>query len=132
MDDTSRQMVRDRAAGCCEYCKLFEAFSGLLPFHVEHVRAKQHRGTDALNNLCYACSRCNGYKGPNVSSYDPITDQHVTLFDPRGDDWNAHFRFEGLLIIGLTPVGRATVELLQMNESQRVSLRAALRDEGKL
>jgi len=132
MDDATRQKVRDRARGCCEYCGLPQDFSGLLPFHVEHVRAKQHRGSDALENLCYACSRCNNFKGPNLSTHDPLTNQLVRLFDPRHDQWSDHFRMEGPIILGLTPEGRATVELLQMNESRRVILRAALRDEGKL
>jgi HNH endonuclease len=132
MDDATRRFVRDRAAARCEYCRLPDEVSGLLPFHVEHVRAIQHRGTDDLNNLCYACSRCNRFKGPNLSSYDPLSDQHVMLFDPRHDPWNDHFRMDGPTIVGLTPEGRATVDLLKMNEMWRLNLRATLRDEGEL
>jgi HNH endonuclease len=131
IDDTTRQTIRDRAAGCCEYCRLPQVVSGLLPFHVEHIRGKQHRGSDELDNLCYACSRCNHYKGPNLSSYDPLTDRHVPLFHPRRDVWSHHFEFEGPLILGITPEGRATVELLQMNDSRRVNLRALLFGEGE-
>jgi 5-methylcytosine-specific restriction endonuclease McrA len=132
MDDATRQIVRDRAAGRCEYCQLSDGFSGLLPFHVDHVRAKQHRGTDELGNICYACSRCNHFKGPNPSSYDPVTDQLTRLYDPRRDDWHDHFHLEGPIIVGITPEGRATIELLQMNDGRRVNLRAALHEEGKL
>jgi len=132
MEQDKRDDVRGRALGCCEYCKLPDEPSGLLPFHVDHVRAKQHRGSDALDNLCYACSRCNKFKGPNLSSFDPITEVHVSLFDPRHDDWDEHFRFDGPVIIGRTAEARATIELLQMNEPRRVNLRAALLDEGKL
>jgi hypothetical protein len=132
MDDNTRIEVRERASGCCEYCRLPDQFSGLLPFHVDHVRSKQHRGTDGLENLCYACSRCNKCKGPNLSSYDPITDQHVRLFDPRHDDWREHFRLEGPVIVGITAEGRATIELLQINEARRLNLRASLLEEGNL
>jgi hypothetical protein len=131
MDHATREAVRKRALGRCEYCQLPEEGSGLLPFHVEHVRATQHRGTDALDNLCYACSRCNHFKGPNVATYDPETDELVRLFDPRRDVWDDHFRREGPVIAGATPMGRATVELLQMNERRRLELRASLRDEDE-
>lgn len=131
MDEATRQTVRSRAKTLCEYCHLPEAVSGLLPFHVEHIRARQHRGTDDLENLCWACSRCNHFKGTNLTSYDPLTDQLVRLFDPRGDNWDDHFLQEGATICGLTAEGRATVELLQMNEGWRFRLRLALceRDE---
>lgn len=127
-----RQFVRDRAAGRCEYCLLSDEPSGNLPFHLEHVRAIQHRGTDTLDNLCYACSRCNNFKGPNLSSYDPVTNQLVRLYDPRKDAWLDHFRLDGPFVAGTTAQGRATVELLQMNEFRRVLLREALIQEGRL
>lgn len=130
MDDATRESVRARAGERCEYCHLPEAISGLLPFHVDHVRAKQHRGNDELSNLCYACSRCNRFKGPNLSSYDPETNELVRIFDPRHDSWNDHFRLDGPLIVGITPEGRATAALLQMNEQWRVRLRAALIEAG--
>ena len=131
MDDVLKQFVRQRAGANCEYCGLPEAVSGILPYHVEHIRVRQHRGTDDLENLCYACSRCNHLKGPNLSSYDPMTDQLVTLFNPRCDRWDEHFRHEGPLIIGITAEGRATVELLQMNEPRRLRLRLALLDDDE-
>jgi hypothetical protein len=126
MDEAAREFVRSRANGICEYCRLPEAISGLLPFHIDHVRARQHRGTDDADNLCYACSRCNGYKGPNLSSYDPETDEIVRLFNPRTDRWSDHFRLEGPVIVGMTPQGRATAELLQMNDDRRIGLRSEL------
>ena len=129
IDDAIRRAVRERAQATCEYCKLNEAASGALPFHVEHARARQHRGTDNLDNLCWACSRCNRYKGPNLSAYDPVTDQLVRLFNPRQDQWPEHFRFEGRFIAGLTPEGRATIELLHMNDPWRIRLRGTLLGE---
>jgi hypothetical protein len=81
--------------------------------------------------LCYACSRCNHFKGPNQTSHDPESDQLVRLFNPRIDDWNAHFFIRGAEIVGLTPEGRATVELLQMNEQRRYLLRQMLSEEGQ-
>jgi hypothetical protein len=41
----------------------------------------------------------------------------VPLFKPRQDDWYRHFAWtaDGLRVLGLTPVGRATIVALQMN-----------------
>jgi len=55
-----------------------------------------------------------------------VTGDVVPLFNPRTDDWSAHFAFHGALINGRTPTERATVRLLQMNARHRVELRAAL------
>ena len=39
----------------------------------------------------------------------------VRLFHPRQDRWDEHFERNGVLIVGRTAVGRATVGLLKMN-----------------
>lgn len=70
-----------------------------------------------------ACDRCNAYKGPNLTSIDPDTRTVVALFNPRGDAWSDHFAVRGGRIPGLTPKGRATVRLLNMNAPRRVEIR---------
>jgi hypothetical protein len=45
------------------------------------------------------------------------------LFNPRGDAWSDHFAVQGGRILGLTPKGRATARLLNMNAPRRVELR---------
>ncbi len=120
-----RQDVRRRASNQCEYCMLSEDASEVA-FHVEHIRAKQHGGSDDVSNLALACDRCNFFKGPNLSAIDPTTNKIVTLFHPRHDAWSEHFSMKEAEIIGLTPCGRATASLLQMNAPKRVQLRVAL------
>ncbi len=120
-----RKDVRRRANSRCEYCMLPEDASEVA-FHVEHIRAKQHGGSDDLSNLALACDRCNFYKGPNLSAIDPTTAKIVALFHPRHDVWTEHFSMQGAEIVGLTPCGRATANLLQVNAPKRVQLRAAL------
>jgi hypothetical protein len=132
MAEALRNLVRARAADSCEYCRVSSDIAGLLPFHVDHVRPKQHRGTDELSNLSYSCSWCNRFKGPNVTSYDPETDALVILFNPRTDHWHEHFWLDGAVIVGRTPQGRATVELLRMNDEKRLGLRIELADAGGL
>jgi len=129
MDATLRDAARNRAAGRCEYCRLPD-FAQLLPFHVEHIVAKQHGGADELDNLAWSCDRCNAYKGPNLSSIDPVSGQVVALYHPRDDPWHEHFAIEAGEIVGLSPAGRATARLLQMNTRHRVQLRRELADLG--
>ena len=100
------------------------------PFHVEHIIARQHRGTDDLSNLAWACSRCNRHKGTNLSAVDPDTQNVVSLFNPRQEKWDDHFEIVGALIRGTSAVGRATVQLLQINAERRVELRSELINQG--
>jgi hypothetical protein len=131
MDAALRDFVRQRAGNRCEYCRLHQRHTPIFTFHIEHIRAKQHGGTDDPVNLALACNRCNRAKGPNLSSVDPVTGQMVWLFNPREDTWEAHLAFQGAIIVGRTPEGRATVELLKMNEPKRVRMRATLIARGQ-
>jgi hypothetical protein len=72
------------------------------------------------------------YKGTNLSGIDPISGQVVSLFDPRRQLWQQHFGWNGPVLIGLTPEGRATVAVLRVNAPERVQLRQALLVEGLL
>ena len=123
MSTSTRKIVRERAEYRCEYCHLPESATPFLSFHLEHVIAQQHLGDSTLENLALACDRCNAFKGPNLSSVDPVTRQIVPLFHPRTDRWDEHFQFDDGMIIGLTPSGRATARLLTMNAPRRVELR---------
>jgi hypothetical protein len=127
--DALRDQVRQRARNHCEYCLLPEAL--LVAHEPDHVIATQHRGPTAFENLALACFDCNRRKGPNISSVDPDTDAVVPLFNPRRDDWSVHFCLQGARIIGRTPIGRATAELLQFNTPSRIRLREELRKAGQ-
>jgi 5-methylcytosine-specific restriction endonuclease McrA len=122
MDARLRQWVRERAGGRCEYCGLPEEREP-LPFHVEHIVARQHGGRDAEANLALACHHCNLHKGPNLAGLDPQTGELTRLFHPRLDDWNERFTRRAGEITGSSPVGRTTIALLRMNEDGRVQLR---------
>jgi len=89
-----------------------------LHFYVAHP--------DDSSNLALSCNRCNLQKGPNLTGIDQLTNGMVPLFHPRKEDWQHHFRFEGARIIGITPTGRVTVQVLSMNESRRLDLRLEL------
>jgi 5-methylcytosine-specific restriction endonuclease McrA len=67
MDAALRKFVRERANGRCEYCMLPQEAVPYFTFHVEHIRARQHQGSDEPSNLALACPDCNAKKGPNRS-----------------------------------------------------------------
>ncbi len=126
MDNDIRQIVRERARNGCEYCHLPQFAASFFNFHIEHIVARQHGGGDELRNLALACPDCNAFKGPNLSSIDPESNKMVPLFNPRQHVWDEHFQLSGAMIIGQTPIGRATVRLLGMNEQGRLDMRQEL------
>jgi hypothetical protein len=124
MSPALRQLVRGRAGNRCEYCRIRQAVDPLFAFHVEHIIARQHGGPTVESNLALSCHHCNLHKGPNLTAIDPDTRAVVSLFHPRQQTWEHHFILQGLLVVGLTPTGRATVRLMSMNDPQRLRLRA--------
>ena len=129
MDSALDLAVRQWAAFACEYCRLPQS-AARLRFHIEHVLARQHGGLTGLSNLALACPRCNFHKGPNLAGVDPRTRNKVWLFHPRRHSWKRHFRWDGALLAGRTPIGRATVAVLNVNAPHAVEVRQELIDEG--
>lgn len=123
MNDSLRELVRQRAAGRCEYCQIHQDDDPYFRFHVEHVLPFKHGGTDDAKNLALACRHCNLHKGPNLTGIDPDDGALTPLFNPRSDEWQKHFVFQGAIIVGLTNIGRTTIHVLAMNDSDRVDLR---------
>src|SRR5262245_20230712 len=104
-----RALVRSRAKGRCEYCRLHETDLPAFPLHADHIVARKHGGTDHLSNLAWSCHLCNLSKSSNLSGRDPLTGRIVTLFHPRRQHWARHFRWNGSWLVGRTASGRATI-----------------------
>jgi len=102
-----------------------ENLSG-LSFHIEHIVARQHGGSDNAENLTLACPECNFHKDTNLSGVDPDSGNVTPLFHSRRDRWDDHFKEENANIIGKTDIGRTTAGLLEMNPDQRLRLRKLL------
>ena len=117
-----RREVIERAGNRCEYC-LLPAEVAFYPHEVDHVIAEKHGGATNINNLAFACWRCNRHKGSDLTSFDPQTQQLSLLFDPRTQIWSEHFAYEGERITALTPEGRTTIILLQLNSDARLTER---------
>ncbi len=126
-----RQLVVERADERCEYCLLHQRDAALFDHEIDHVIAEKHRGQTADDNLTLACFECNRYKGSDISSIDPQTNELTPLFNPRQQIWANHFILEGSLIVPLTAVGRVTVVLLRLNVEPRVRRREGLIALGK-
>jgi hypothetical protein len=131
VEEAVRQVVRERAGQNCEYCRLSQHDALSFRFHIEHVRPRQHGGTDHPDNLALACPNCNWSKGPNITAVDPQTDTVVPIFNPRTDTWDDHFSVQGAEIRGRTLIGRATVRLLRFNAPDRLEIRLAVTVQKK-
>jgi hypothetical protein len=132
-NDDVRRYVRRRADDRCEHC--------LIPtntmFHVDHVVPPSRWARDSagaiaglpwipnrggphhVDNDVWSCPFCNN----TTSDKLPVKrrGRWVRLFDPRVDDWRAHFRLTqgGLFIEGAGDVGRLTEDALGFNETRR-------------
>ncbi|RLC12738.1 MAG: HNH endonuclease [Deltaproteobacteria bacterium] len=120
-----RRMVYERAGGCCEYCLIPET-AALAVHEIDHIIAQKHGGLTQADNLALSCAICNKHKGSDLASLDPITGEIVALYHPRRERWSDHFQLREGLLTGLTPTGRVTVKLLQLNNPYRIQERNLL------
>lgn len=127
-----RTTVATRANGCCEYCRSQARFA-TQSFAIDHIHPVSLGGQTTLDNLALACPGCNSYKTNKLDAPDPVSRQQVALYHPRQQVWDEHFAWskDFLLIIGITAVGRATVEALRLNREPLVNLRRALYGIGE-
>lgn len=151
-DNTFRQeflpVLRDEFNGKCAYC---ESLINLASAHSEydHFRPKQSaRGFDGeaseahywwlvydWNNIYYSCTKCNMYK----STWFPVEGERGALnterqyllqleknllVDPCWNNPDEHFKYdlEGKLI-GTTPNGVATIDIIKLNREDLVAER---------
>lgn len=123
-----RREVYTRAKGICEYCQTAEANTGQI-MEIEHIVPN---GGDGLDNLCLACGNCNRSKASATFALDPLTSESVPLFNPRTQVWVEHFQWSAnkTFVEGISPIGRATVGRLRMNNTRVVLARARWRIAG--
>ena len=77
-----RNLVKKRAEGFCEYCRIPEGFSP-QPFCFEHILPKFADGETKAENLALACQGCNSFKAVRTEFEDDLTGKTVKLFNPR-------------------------------------------------
>jgi hypothetical protein len=96
------------------------------PFQVDHIRARKHSGPSSIENLALVRLACNSYKGANAAGFDPISQTLQLLFNPRLDDWDKHFVWDGPVLRRKSAIGRVTIEVLRINLDERVEHRRLL------
>ncbi len=128
----NRREVMERAAGFCEYCRSNSRFSE-SSFDIDHILPDSEGGKSEPNNLALACHGCNLFKSNKTDFFDAATDKTVRLFNPRIDIWDEHFIWTSDFteIVGMSSIGRATIEALNLNREGLVNQRSVLYKYGK-
>jgi hypothetical protein len=132
--DDLRAVVRERAARCCEYCRLPDRLQ-IGGFEIDHIVPVSRGGATAGENLAYACPHCNDRKWAHVVAADPMTGVSEPLFHPRLNRWEDHFEWSrdvACEIYGTSATGGATVGCLQLNHPELVAIRRELVHMGLL
>jgi hypothetical protein len=114
--------VHERAKFLCEYCQTAQRITGQA-MHVDHINPD---GGDILENLALSCANCNMSKARAITGLDPDTKTLVPLFNPRTQIWAENFEWvlNATVLKGLSPVGRATINRLQINRECMVEARS--------
>lgn len=120
-----------RAKNRCEYCQSWRKYAS-QSFELEHIVPLSRGGETSLENLAYACGGCNRHKYNKISAFDPVSGQDTLLFNPRQHSWNNHFGWNDdySMLIGISPIGRVTIETLRLNRDGVVNMRKLLRSLG--
>ena len=117
----ARALVRAAFGGRCGYCGVSETSVG-GELEIDHFHPQAAGGSDDIENLVYACTACNRFKG----DYAPLPDapDSLRLLRPQRDDLGAHIEetVHGKLL-GLTPRGWFHIRRLHLNRPQLVELR---------
>lgn len=117
-----RKEVIGRAQNRCEYCKLSQVAQEAA-FHIDHIIPRSAGGETEIENLALACVSCSLRKGSLQSAPDPESGDYVELYHPRRANWVEHFSCVGVKVLGITPIGRATVRVLGMNRARMLAIR---------
>jgi hypothetical protein len=96
-------LVRQRANFLCEYCHSPE-FLSTAPLTIDHLTPQ-----------------CNERRYNFTTGIDPETRKESLLFHPRQQIWAEHFIWtaDKLRVLGLSALGRATCERLDINDDRR-------------
>lgn len=127
-----REQIAKRDRFRCCYCLTLEAITG-AHFTIDHILPEALGGQTTLDNLCLACWPCNLRKAKRIVAVDPETGEVVRLFHPNQQRWPENFAWsaDGLLIVGLTSTGRATITALRMNAPERINGRRIWIEAGR-
>ena len=118
-----RRLVIERAKNRCEYCGISQV-GQVATFHIDHIIPVVARGETTAENLALACVSCSLRKGARQTVQDMETGELVPIFNPRQQRWAEHFTWQGVEVVGITTIGRAMVQALDLNRATMVAIRA--------
>jgi len=117
----TERRIRETAGYRCGYCLSQQQYV-MAKLLIDHIIPRATFAPDdpkmhAEENLWLACNICNGHKSDKTHETDPVTRERVPLFNPRTQHWYEHFKWsdDGIRVIGITPIGRATVIALHLD-----------------
>lgn len=117
----TRAAVRTAYGGRCGYCGVHEtAVGGEL--ELDHYHPRAAGGSDDIENLVYACTACNRFKGDYAPGRD--APESLRLLHPRRDDLSVHIEESAYgRLLGRTPRGWFHIQRLHLNRPQLVERR---------
>jgi hypothetical protein len=118
--------LRDEFTFRCVFCLIRERAypNGQAAFCVDHLvpQSQAPQRTCDYENLVYACSRCNSYKGAESSLLDPCEETYGKHLSVRDDG----------MIEGLTPEGERLIALLRLDHPELTECRQLILDTLRL
>ena len=122
-----REQVRQRADLACEFCGTSETDTG-GELTIDHFQPRGKGGGDSLDNLLYACPRCNQY----TLDYRPGAPDDPQLWNPRHEPASQHFlELDDGTLHALTPTGAFTLRRLRLNRPPLVAHRLRKRKQAE-
>lgn len=117
------EVIRRLYRQTCGYCGVTESAVG-SEMTVDHFMPRVAGGSDELDNLVYACWKCNQFKHDFWPGPDDLAHQHRILH-PLLDDLDIHLHpnEETGRLEGLTATGRFHIAALRLNRPQLVKYR---------
>ncbi|MBE7531486.1 MAG: HNH endonuclease [Chloroflexi bacterium] len=106
----------------CGYCGVTETSAG-SELTIDHYQPHASGGTEADDNLVYACTKCNQYKHNFWPTAQQLA-QGLRILHPLNDDISIHISAndEAGYLVALTPTGMFHINLLHLNRPQLVEL----------
>lgn len=125
-----RETIRATYAYCCGYCGVAEVQVGGI-LEIDHFQPIAHGGSNALDNLVYACTICNRFK----TNYWPQKGAPISfhLLHPGKDNFYEHIILSSNgYLQGLTPRGWFHIRWLHLNRPQLIAQRLLAQEQQSL
>ena len=129
MPTSSKSIIRERYQYSCGYCGVSEAHAG-GELTLDHYQPRSVSGGEDVDNLVYACIKCNQYKGEFwPTEADIELDRRV--LHPLLDNLSKHVieNEQTAHLQALTNTGAFHIALLRLNRPQLIEHRLIQRIE---